>query len=601
MKLTLYIKEQPIKAIINSASINLQLNNDVNDPSAKGTVSSNSIELTVDGAKIVNQYIADGNTGGMGIFEGLPARLEGEEGGEVLDLIDGYLDLADGNTEFECDKVTVNIVQRGGNDWFQKRKDAFSYAFLASLPDGAAGKISSSDYVYVPYIISTIPNTRDLAIISISIFVLGTQIRTVVKDLLQISVDFAGLASAARAAIKIILYIAYLVILIIAMIKLIKDLIKLIIQPIKFHAAMRMQTLLEKGAAYMGMEFISTNFEDELFKDLVIIPSKYQSFDDGSGSGVLGFKKPDPAKQTGYFEGTFGQVLEIYKSLTNGREIVGDGLIRVERVDKSTGAASYKIPAVEILSNRFNSDEIVSNTSIRFSTDISDTNTIDQLKGTFTDVIVEPLGVDNPDMVLLSGEKLVRTGVAQTKRKDDLTGPEQFLSEAVKILEPLLNAALKIAGPAASRKVPVGGISNLFENRKGMGSFSNDFHEVPKVVTLDIRPNPLDTKIKGINATRLTSDALYNESYFVNSFVPSAKLPVPNQWRKYKRGDIPFCFTDYKKLLNNNNRIFDTNDVEGKLISLDWQLENEVAEIEYWLQQMYTKNLKETILTPDGL
>ena len=346
MKLTLYIKEQPIKAIINSASINLQLNNDVNDPSAKGTVSSNSIELTVDGAKIVNQYITDGNTGGMGIFEGLPARLEGEEDGEVLDLIDGYLDLSDGNTEFECDKVTVNIVQRGGNDWFQKRKDAFSYAFLASLPDGAAGKISSSDYVYVPYIISTIPNTRDLAIISISIFVLGSQIKTVIKDLSELAVDSTSPFTVVNSVIKIILYIAYLVILIIAMIKLIKDLIKLIIQPVKFHAAMRMQTLLEKGAEYMGMEFISTNFEDELFKDLVIIPSKYQSFDDGSGSGVLGFKKPNPAKQTGYFEGTFGQVLEIYKGLTNGREIVGNGLIQVERVDKSTGAASYKIPAV---------------------------------------------------------------------------------------------------------------------------------------------------------------------------------------------------------------------------------------------------------------
>ena len=89
MKLRLYIKEQPIKAIINSASINLQLNNDVNDPSAKGTVSSNSIELTVDGAKIVNQYIEDGKTGGMGIFEGLPARLVGEEDGESLTLMEG--------------------------------------------------------------------------------------------------------------------------------------------------------------------------------------------------------------------------------------------------------------------------------------------------------------------------------------------------------------------------------------------------------------------------------------------------------------------------------------------------------------------------------
>lgn len=601
MSLDLYIKEELIEAIANSESITIQLNNDLNDPSAIGTISTNMLELVRDGAKIVNQYIADGTTGGMGIFEGPPARLEFTKGGETLVLIDGYLDLADPSTEFECDKVTVKIVQRGGNDWFQKRKKSFTYSFLASLPDGAPGKISSSDNVYIPYIISKIPNTTDLAIISISVFVLGAQIRTVIKDLFQISVEFAGVASAIRAAIKIILYISFLIILIIAMIKLIQDLVDLIIQPLKFHAGMRIKTLLEKGAEYMGQKFESTNFQDELFADMVIIPSKFRSFDDDGDSGILGFKKPTPAIQTGYFDGTYDQVLEIYKGLTNGREIVGDGIIRVERVDKNTATANYKVPAVEILSNKFNTDELKSNTSIRFSTDLSDTNTIDQLEGTFTDIIVEPLGVENEDMLLLSGEKIVRLGVSQTKRKDDLTKPEEFLSEAVQIIAPLLDSVMKVA-PGVSNKVPNGGLADLFENRKGVASVSNDFHEVPKVVTINEATNPVDTKIKDINATRLTSEALYNESYFVSSFVPTTTDPaLPNQWRKYNRGDITFCFDDYKKVVN-NNYIFDSEDNVGKLISLDWNPELEVAEkMEYWLQQIYTTNLKETILTPDGL
>ncbi len=175
MNVSLYIKEQKVEAIINSESIRVQLNNDTNDPDAKSTVSTNSLELTIDGAAIVNRYIEDGLTGGYGVFEGLPARLELESNGQIENLIDGYLDLADGQTEFECDKVTVKIVERGANDWFEKRKDSFTYAFLAGLPSGSTGRITSDDYVQVPYVISSVPNTSELAIIAISGFMLAAQ------------------------------------------------------------------------------------------------------------------------------------------------------------------------------------------------------------------------------------------------------------------------------------------------------------------------------------------------------------------------------------------------------------------------------------------
>ena len=59
MNVSLYIKEQKVEAIINSDSIRVQLNNDTNDPDAKSTVSTNSLELTIDGAAIVNRYIED--------------------------------------------------------------------------------------------------------------------------------------------------------------------------------------------------------------------------------------------------------------------------------------------------------------------------------------------------------------------------------------------------------------------------------------------------------------------------------------------------------------------------------------------------------------
>ncbi len=601
MRLDLYIKDDPVESIINGESIRVQLNNDTNDPSATGTVSTNTLELTIKGARLINEYINNGLDGGLGIFEGLPARLEGVEGGEVLPLIDGYLDLADGTTEIECDKATTKIVQRGGADWFERRKDSFSYGYLASLPDGAAGKIYTTDWVQVPYVISTIPNTRELAIVVLSGFVIATQLRTAIKDLVEFVIEAGGVFTTVPAIVKLAAYIAYLVILIIAIINLIKQLFDLIIQPVKYHAGMRLQTLLERGAEYMGLTFESSKFNDSFWQDVVIIPEKFESFDDGTDSGVLGFRKPKPATQTGYYNGTFGDVLEIAKRLWNAREIVRDGVITVERVDINTSTANYVLPDIEILATRFNTDELKSNTAIRFSTDLSDTNTIDNFEGTYTDVIVEPLAVENEDMVLLKGLDIVEIGVARTRRKETLTTPEKFVSGLVKLVAPLVNAVISLSPKKARSKIPSGGIQNLITNRIGMASLSNDFFQVPKVVAMDIKTRDVDNKVKTTNATRLNSDALYTESYYVNSFVPSSSLPNPNQWKKY-RSVSPFtlCFDDYK-LIRNNNLIFDSEGNECKIISLDWNPTLQEAEIEYWKREIYTRNLKETIITPDGL
>jgi hypothetical protein len=429
---------------------------------------------------------------------------------------------------------------------------------------------------------------------------LAMQIRTVIKDITQIAVDLAGVASAIRAIVKLALYVAFLIILIIAMIKLIQQLVNLIIQPIKYHMGMRLLTLLEKGAEHMGQKFESSIFLDPVWKDYVIIPDKFQSFNDGTGSGILGFIKPDFGKQKGYLNGTFGDAINIALKTFNARIIVGDGVIRMERVDVNVNSNNYIIPAVEILAKQYNTDELKSNTSIRFSTDLSDANTIDQLEGTFTDIVVEPLAIENDDMVLLDGLELIEIGIGQAKRKEGLTEPEQGLSDLLRAVGPLLDVVLKVAPPDVKRKVPLGGLGALIDNRKGVMLLENDYFTTPKGVLLNIGVNAVDTKIKDENSTRLTSDGIYDEFHYVNSFVPSAKLPKPNQWIKRKHESIPFCFDDYK-LVRNNNLIFDSEERPCKIISLNWQPEAGQAEIEYWEQKIYTTNLTETILTPDGL
>ena len=248
MKLTLYIKEEPVDSIINSESIRVQLNNDTNDPSATSTISTNTIELTIKGSKIVNNFIAQGIEGGVGIFEGLPARLEGSEGGQSINLIDGYLDLADGSSEFECDHIISKLISKGGNDWFENRKDSFTYAFLASLDAGAPGRITQADYIYIPYIVSTIPNNLELAIITVSTVMISIQFYIIIKDFVALIARVSGVFTTVPAIVEAIAYIALIIIMFILIINLVKDLVDLVIQPVKYLAGMRLRTLHEHGS-----------------------------------------------------------------------------------------------------------------------------------------------------------------------------------------------------------------------------------------------------------------------------------------------------------------------------------------------------------------
>ena len=61
--------------------------------------------------------------------------------------------------------------------------------------------------------------------------------------------------------------------------------------------------------------------------------------------------------------------------------------------------------------------------------------------------------------------------------------------------------------------------------------------------------------------------------------------------RKHKSENVG-SYADYKKVLNNS--YFTTSKGQtGKFVSLNWVIESDFAEVDYWIQETYTKNLKE--------
>jgi len=292
MKLVYIINDGQVEKPINSDAVDIELNYDGSDPDNAGTVSLLNFDFSIDAAKIINQYFAGGLTGGPGVFEGLPFKLNLEEGSESLELINGYIDLTNSEVNFKCDRIDAFVKEAGSKTWLEDgAQDSFNYEFL----EVEKGTITSDDYIFIPYVVATIPNNKEIAILLLMTFSVSISLRDAILKVQEAVVELlGGPASVFRAIIKLVFVLSYLVILIITIVNLIRDIINQIIQPVKYHACMRLQTLLEKGAEQLGQKFESSVFLDPVWRDMVVLPAKYSNPPENDETNILGFTKPNP-------------------------------------------------------------------------------------------------------------------------------------------------------------------------------------------------------------------------------------------------------------------------------------------------------------------
>ena len=137
----------------------------------------------------------------------------------------------------------------------------------------------------------------------------------------------------------------------------------------------------------------------------------------------------------------------------------------------------------------------------------------------------------------------------------------------------------------------LGGSSKLastITNRKGMMALSADTTGVDKLLIMNGQNIPLN-KADQLNA----SD--FWDFHAINSFVeitdPLTGSLVHNQYKIFEGVRIPFCYEDWLALLGNNK--FLTSDGKiGEMNTVEWDIQNEEANISYKIKHLYTKNLK---------
>jgi len=352
MNVQFYLNDTAVDAPANWQSLLIELNFDSDAPDARVTI--NDWDWIRENSDTINSWIADGLTGGVGVFEGMPFRIELEAQGSKEVLYNGYLDLS--TSQIQCNQVTATAKERLGIDYINDIADSFTFEYLNTkikTDANGVGILPFSDrYVYVPYVISTVPSAIEAILGAVSLITLIIELIQAERDFLKYIIGLEVFAW--EDLFKIILHVAYISFLFTTILRITQDLFNAIIQPVKYHAGMKITDLCTIGSDWMGFDFASESIlELDEFADLIILPQKYnievnddidfiQGYTDVPS--MVGFPSNQVGQQNenGYYNGTFGQLLRDLKVMFNAKVIIEDAgasgrpTLRLERIDYST-------------------------------------------------------------------------------------------------------------------------------------------------------------------------------------------------------------------------------------------------------------------------
>lgn len=622
-----YLDGVEVTTPINYAEIEIELNYDKDGNSQ--SVSTNKWEWGVgdgrdtgDGYLKIQKHIDDGLTTGNGVFVGIPHKIiiDGQRGTEHA-IFDGYCDT--GTIEHAHDRITATSTEKGGLDWLNSVADSVSFAHLEQL-----GYINSSDYIQVPYCMNKKQSAIDVIVTIVTIFVVVDKIKEQINVILEMTSE-GGNTFEATVIIRLILRILYIIIMIVSLLGLIVSLYNMVVQPVKYHAAMYVYKQLEKGLKYFGLTLSSSILQKAPYNQMALLPEKYQQVENtGIFAGVQGLLKPS-TKETGYYNGTVGDLLRSMQDVFNAKIIIDKetNTLYFEKFNFAIAKPIYQLPDVFDARYKytFNIEECYSNIVLSFATDSQDRNTIQEYFGTSVQITTSIRGTVDPQLVLLKNLYEKRFQFALGKRKTELNVMEKIMDAFYKSMGPIIelmiivinliiiviniliqivNALIKslsLVGIIINfqiklvEPIEVSAFKSLVEGRINMLVMESDYVAIPKLIMVPMGNSRSNTLLPN-NEQALSARYLWDNYHYFLSFIGRKDWPG-NQFLKQNIDKIPFTYADYEAV-RINNQVNDYNGNSLTLLSLKYNLSKGSASGTSKMQQVYVNNLTETIYEP---
>lgn len=434
------------------------------------TINVTDFEWVGDNYAYLMEYIANGTSGDVGITEGVPLRIELTNGALTRTVFDGYIDLTRGLKIRQGIRVTAKATNFATVDWLNQVAGECDFWYLATLPAGTPGAITTDYYKAMPYVNSKVPDYEQAAMVSLMAFQVTRSLIDAVEQLYNLIAEIIQNWSDIEITeiIKLFLELGYIAVLLVALVKLSKEVISLIISPVKYHMGMYVIDSINKAVEYISggkMTFVSDIWEPGSdYENEFIIPPK--QFNAPGADGILGFLAPDENNQLGYYKGNFAELLEGLKKKYNAKIIVasdgaGGGTIYLVRRDKNVKPAGYQLKpytnADGYVEYNYNSDELAANYSLYFQTDNDDQNTLQNYFGTMYQVRTSQQIVNYQPYVMLKNNVEVPIPFARAARKKELTNPEKIVAQLISDsqgVESVLNSIGSFMRDATQSDVP---------------------------------------------------------------------------------------------------------------------------------------------------
>lgn len=613
-----YINNRKVNNPINNDDVALEINfqpgnNDV-------SLSTFSFEWAEKEAKILTHYLKDGVSGGRGITMGLPHRREIVENGKILNVLDGYIDLA--SAQWDRDLVTADTKERAGLEWVTEVADGIDFQTLYQT-----GFLTDNDKVFVPYVISSVPNYKDIMITTLTLVSIGVYIQQSIVTLRASGAEAGTYIDSIGGIITLIAQIIYAILLVISIVKLILDLIALVISRVKYVASMSVNRQIEAACNYLGLKYSSAILQDTTFKRLHIIPEAFAPPVTQANDKIKGYLFGNKIEQTGYYTGTFGDLLRRITGMFNLRIVSSAKGLELLPMLKPLTSANFTIPEYYIPQFTTNASNLVSNLQLRFETDMVDLNTIDNYKGTIMQAqLTHPLiSKRERKLQLLKGFNQVSFGFSRAIRKEKLTQPEEALDTLLDVIGAVVGALIKAANAVVGlvnriiqelRNIkrilgrigidikldfdPIGTIEDpnlgeLIDNRIGMMLLDQDQIGNAKIVLLDVNADMKKTKIAVDNNAQLNALNLYNIFHKSKSFAPGKESA---QRYIYNVPKVEMNLNDVLTVMDEGNVRFKNKIME--VVSCSWNSGTRLADFVINERKNYTTNLVETLTEPDG-
>lgn len=552
--------------------------------SPEANITSSEMVFVNEEAVFIRNWITNGLTGGVGIFEGIPFKIQILNTSSNYDSFEGFLDLSDEFVEESPVQVKCKIKKIAGVVSFSERIEGLTYNYLESI-----GVFVQSDYSQCRYVIEREFQVLEFAMLSLSTFMLIRELADTVRrlstDVANIVAHTTGGATGPAAALIYAIAIAvinliYAALLIIYIIQLIKELISYLISPTRIHKGITIRKALEKACNYLGYQFQSSISDMDVvylpskskpgYLDISVFNSPIQQILGAIGSGL-----PNSA-DFGYTVAEMFQIAhKCFDAKTTIRKINGNDTVCVEPVNNT----AFWVPTsgftmVDVLDEQkqYNTDELKANRLIAFQLDLNDYWTLNNYRGNSYEITTDAITTNNIKLKTIKGFEEVRIPCALPVRKSSLSELEAALLQLCQVAD----SVVAFFGGNSS-------LSTYITNRIGVMKISSDVIQVPKLIKYVNGSIPANNR--DVWSAKYLENTYHNRKSFVRN-------NYGNQYRVFDQREIPFGFTGFLSLLNYGSCLRSTGDV-AEIKQFRWVFSSDRAIVDYKVKQIYTKNLTE--------